>query len=501
VTVEPIILPVPDALGEPVGSPEWWLARLYQRLTSRRALMTRWEMYADGAADDPLIGGKASRAFQHLVGMSKTNLCGLIVSALSDRLEVTGFQFGEEPEADKDAWEIWQASDFDTGSDMVIGSALRSSRGFVSVAPPDGDGLPQMYAEDPHQVIVASAPGRPRERLAALKTWRDEWTGGSFANVYLPAGIVKFTNSSDASSTAPMTGWRRLDLGGVIRNPLGEVPFFELRNRAVTNGTVIAEHGDVLADQDRANTIALDALVACYYGAFRQKWATGLEIPMKPILDTEGNETGELQPVLPFEVAVDRLLNNENPDGRFGDFNATDLQPYIALYESVVQHMAAVTRTPAAYMLGHIANLSEPALAAADTGLEMKARARARSYSSPFEDAMRCCFRAMGDPRGQEQRAKTQWANPAIRSEAAAADAAVKLAGGTKPVLAIETVQEQYLGMDELERTRDKARREEVNTVGQFAAALLGGAVPGATPPTPPTATPPPAAPQGSASA
>lgn len=458
-TVEAI---APVSVAAPF-SPAWWVGRLHQQMRARQPEIDLCQRYVDGAHDDPTVEARASRAFRRILGLSKTNLTGLIVEATAERMAVQGFRFGDQPEADGDAWAVWQASDFDAESELAITAALTVGRSYVLVEPPQGDGLPRLYAEDASQVIVAYAPGRRQERLAALKLWVDEWTADLFATLYLPGSLHKFRADAPrggVTNTTPQWGWRTPGLEGEP-NPMGEVPIFELQNRpSLKVGTARSEVIDVLSDQDRANHIALNSLIAAEYGAFRQKWATGIEVPR----DENGNA------VEPFDVAVNRILISENDQGRFGDFNATDLKPYIDLYESTVRHMAAVTRTPASYMLGHMANLSAEALAAAEAGLVKKVERRRRHFEQPFEAAMRLAFRAMGDPRGSIPTVETVWEDAEIRSHAQAADAAVKLVQSA--VIAPQTAQEKYLGMGETERQRDENWRRENDVLGGFDATL-----------------------------
>ena len=448
-------------MAEP-GTPAWWLDRLHRQLVVRRPAMDVLQRYADGDHDDPLVAERASRAFRRILGLSKTNLTGLVVEATAERLAVQGFRFGDNPDADADAWRIWQTSDFDADSETAIIAALTFGRAFVSVEPTD-DG-PRLYAEDPRQVIVAYQPGNRRIRTAALKEWTDDWTGQQQATLYLPERVYKFrqdpagTVEVGASGDGTATRWTLR--GPVESNPLGEVPFLELRNRARIDGEVMSEIEDILDTQDRANHIALNALIAAEYGAFRQKWATGLEIPRDP---------GTGLPVEPFDVAVNRILIAEDPESRFGDFNATDLDPYINLFESTVRHMAAVSRTPASYLLGQLANLSAEALAAAEAGLVKKAARRAKGYESAFEGAMRLAFRSMGDPRGFAVTAETVWANMEIKSWAQAADAAVKLtqAGVIPPQQARED-----LGYSETQRQRMDAWAADADSLSALTATL-----------------------------
>jgi hypothetical protein len=309
-------------------------------------------------------------------------------------------------------------------------------------------------------MIVAYAAGRRQVRLAALKVWVDDWTGDRLATLYLPGSLHKYR--AEGSGSRPTWVLRDERVAGEV-NPLGEVPVFELRNRPRLDGTVRSEVADVIADQDACNHIALNTLIAAEYGAFRQKWATGLEVPRHP-------ETGE--PIEPFDVAVNRILINESdaPGARFGDFNATDLKPYVDLYESRVKHMAAVSQTPVSVLLGTPSNVSAEALALSITGLVNKVHRRATHFEQPFEDAMRLAFRSIGDPRGQAVTAETVWKDPEIRSWGQMADAAVKLVQSN--VVARQTAQEKFLGMSDTERARDEAWQSENDVLGGFASLL-----------------------------
>lgn len=451
------------------GSPSWWLDRLYADLQRRVPEQQLMQRYADGEHDRPSVVQEASRTFRRLMGLSVTNLTGLIVEATAERQAVQGFRFGDQPDADADAWRIWQESDFDSASEMLITAALTVGRSFILVEPPqDGRDRPRLYAEDASQMVVAYEAGRRTERAAALKVWRDDWSGDLFATLYLPGSLHKMRARVRGSllPKSPLWTLRDEDLDGE-RNPLGEVPVFELQNRPALLGGVTSEIADVLADQDRANLIALNIMIAMEYGAFPQKWATGLELPTNP-------ETG--QPLDTFEASVRRMWVTPSETAKFGALPPTDIKPYIDWYTSTVQHMAAVTRTPASYLLGHMANLSAEALAAAEAGLVNKVKRRRMHFEQAFESALRLAFRTVGDPRGDAVTAETVWVEPEIRSDAQSMDAAQKgVQGG---IIAAETAQERYLGMTATERARDRARREEGDALGQFTNLLNNQAAP-----------------------
>lgn len=463
----PVVPELASTQNAPQGSPTWWANKLHDELRRRQPDIELHRRYADGDSDNPTIEERASRAFQRIVGLSKTNLSGLIIEATAERLAIQGFRFGDEPTADSEAWKIWQASDFDGESELLIGESLTVGRSFVMVEPPGlFDKYPRLYAEDASQMVLAYAPGRRTERLAGWKEWQDEWTGDVFANLFLPDGIYKLRARNPGPSTpgvAQTLSWRfRDELTQVEANPLGEVPIWEVPNRPkLSPSDVRSEISDVLTDQDACNHIALNALIAAEYGAFRQKWMTGIDIPRDPL-------TGKA--VEPFDVAVNRLLVSENAESRFGDFNATDLKPYIELYESRVKHMAAVSRTPVAMLLGGMVNISAEALALSVAGLVQKVKRKTRYIEQPFESALRACFTLMNDPRGSADIAETIWVDPEIRSAAQQADAAVKLVSGD--VISAQTAQELYLGMTETQRSRDDAWRSQNSSMLQLADVL-----------------------------
>jgi hypothetical protein len=491
VTVQPgMILPplgergyvsVPAAVRAPAmpaggATPDWWRDRLYAELQARQYDIELAQAYVDGNHRQPMLDDRASTAFRRIAGLAATNLCGLIQGTTAERLVVQGFRFGESTSgvaaqsADADAWRIWQENDFDAESELAVSAALTAARSFIMVEPARSpDAVPTMTVEDATQMVVAYAPGSRRERLAALKVFVDEWTGQRFATLLLPGTVHKWRSMDRQQAQLPGVvtvappQWELRDPGVEFEvNPLGIVPVFELRNRPRIDGTVRSEIFDVIADQDACNHIALNMLIAAEYGAFRQKWATGIDIPKDPT-------TG--QPIEPDNVAVNRLLATPATEAKFGDFNVTDLRPYIDFYESRVKHMAAVSQTPVSVLLGAADNVAAEALALTISGHVAKVKNRAKHFEQAFEGAMRCAFLAMNDPRAFATTAETLWIDPEIHSWAEMGDMASKLVPDT---VSAETFQEKYLGMSSTERDRDRARRSAANAQLQLAGILAG---------------------------
>ena len=444
----------------PVGSPKWWLRRLDEERTLRASEMQAYRDLVDGVHALP-ESAETSKKFKRMAGLATTNLTGLAVEATAERMSVEGIRIGDEPEADKDAWQMWKDSDFDAGSDEAIAAALICGRSFVSVEPPKNGAGPRFHTEDPRQVVIAYSP--EGERVAALKVFQDEWTGDTFGTLFTQQWVVRMTQQGESTPFTP-NRWlaRQMPAGqqAVTRNPLGEVPFFELQNRPL--GEVRSEIDQLVIPQGLLNQTMFNIQAIAEYGAFRQKWATGIEVPRDPA-------TG--QPVAPYEAHIAKLFVAEGEGARFGDFNATDMKPHIEFAREIAGHMSRISRLPITYFLSDVSNLSADALALLISGLVAKCKRRVKGYEPGLEGAVRLAFRTLGDERANA-RIDIKWAEMETHSMAQAADAAVKLTTGDNPVITPQTAQEKWLGMSQPERDRDAAWRME-NGAGVDLAAMF----------------------------
>ena len=400
---------------------------------ARRA--RKYQQYADGEPEVIAILEKDDReVFKRLLNESRANWCELVVTAVAERLHITGFDLGA-PESEGRLWTIWEANQMDADSDLVHTDALTQSRAFVMVQPDEDNptGV-QITGESALEVAVLYQPGSRRRRRAAYKRWTEDGAG-NFEVLITPEEIHTWEPGDERPRTE--------------RNPAGRVNVIEFQPQPRTVGPPQSELEDAIPFQDRINTTIFGRLVATDYGAFRQVWATGLKLqrrtvassasPAVPVPSVSGPRAAERAPgagpvppaggsqvVKPFNVGADRLLVNENPEGRFGSLAEGTLTGYLAATEQDVQHCAAITQTPPHYLLGALVNIGPEAIIAAETGLVSKVRRRSRYLGESWEDVARIALSLVGDPAAVEVGARTVWAGFETRSDAQLLDALVK---------------------------------------------------------------------------
>lgn len=436
----PLIQPNTD---QEYGSPLWWVDHLEAEMNRRQQLIWLYEDYFAGRHKMTFASSAFREAFGQMLAAISDNWIPLVIGASTERLKPQGFTFGENQQGDDEAWRIWQENQLDADAGLAFTEAAKHGESYLLIWPdtekkPKGifgrffsrrseSAVPRITVEHPGQMIVAREPGDRRRRAAALKRW-EERDGNQYATLYLPDSIHRFVRDEKK-------GWRLREEGA---NRLGIVPVVPLVNEpqmlpclpptaltllphSVPWGAAVglgrSDQADIISTVDQINKLLADMMVASEVAAFRQRWATGLEVP-------EDETTGE--PMEPFSAAVDRLWISEDSDTRFGDFGATDLKNYTGAIEQRIQSLAARTRTPPHYLLGSIVNTSGDALKAAEAGLSSKVNAKKRSFGEGLEEAIRIAFAWMGDDRAMDLSAEVDWAPSEARSEAEYVDSLVK---------------------------------------------------------------------------
>ncbi len=449
--------------------------RLLEQLVQQGAVWRRFNAYYDGDHPLPDAPPGARNEFLRLMRLSRSNWMSLIVDAVAERLTVDGFRFGDAAEADIDVWRtIWQPNQLDAEHASVHTEALIGGVAGVLVWPAaDMQSTPTITAEHPTELYIDHEPGGARQVRAAIKMYRDGtvdyctmWTAA--VDGARPAMVYKWSRDEGQSDWVPWAAPG--DPGPEFENLLGVVPAVSFANRTRMLGPGRSELAGGITDiQDRINETLFARVTSTRYAAFRQRWATGLDIPIDP-------ETGTA--IEPFKSAIDRLWVAENKDVKFGEFDQTDLSPLIKASESDIQHLAAISRTPPHYLLGQSGAFpSGESLKATETGLVAKVRLRQLRFGESWEQVARLGLRAMGDQRHTDKALEVIWRDPESKGLGELVDSLVKLKGLNVPD---EALWERYgASQVEIARWRQKAARA---TLAAAAAKPAATPVPGAPP-------------------
>lgn len=204
----------------PVTSKDF-LLKLLQKLDEPLARYSLLDSYYVGNQPLAFLSPESRIALGNRFGRMVSNIPRLSVTALTERLQITGF-------SDKALWVEWLRNDMDLFSNVAHREALLLGDSYVIVWA-DSLGRPKVTVESAKQVSCLFDPGT-REITAAVKRWETETT--TEAILYLPDRIIHYR----ANHTGAVLGFEAVK---EIPNPLGVVPVVNLRN----SDLILADYG------------------------------------------------------------------------------------------------------------------------------------------------------------------------------------------------------------------------------------------------------------------
>ncbi|BCI55696.1 hypothetical protein NIIDNTM18_49740 [Mycolicibacterium litorale] len=393
--------------------------QLMQRLDEPAARYSELDLYYGGHQPLAFLSPEAKIALGNRFGVMASNIPRLAVTALAERLRITGFT------GDAGLWTDWIRNDLDQTSGVAHREALLLGDSYVIVWA-DQFGHPKVTVESAKQVAVQLDPGT-RQITAAIKRWETKTT--TEAVLYLPDRIVRLRANQTGATTI---GFHTVD---TIANPLGVVPVVALRNSdRILDDYGVSEIDDLKPLVDALNKSLADMMVTSEYVGRPRRWATGIELAEEPVLDADGNpvETINGEPVMEEVNPIPeghRAMISENDQAKFGQLQAADLTGYEASVRVILGQIMAVSTLPAHYVGVFTDNpASADALRAAEASLTARAEARQATFGRSWEQVARLMI-AVRDGRDPSliDDIRVQWADAATRSVAQEADAVVKL--------------------------------------------------------------------------
>ena len=428
--------------------------------------------YMRGRQSSVYVPRGARNEYRWLINRSKVNILPLVVTVLAQNLFVDGYRPARSDENAK-AWAYWQANRMDRRQHGLHRAVAKYGLAYVV-------GLPGKIGDQKMPVITPKSP----RRLTAFyaDAVEDEWPAYAVEtkveNV-APGKQRRVVLLYDDQSRYRLTGSTdsrilRLDDGddAVMEHGLGVCPVVRYRAGDDLDGdeSVRGEIEPLCDLQDQLNMTTFNLMMAQHYGAFRQRYVSGMVAT-----DENGN------PKAPFEANVDKLWVAEDADTKFGEFGQTDLSGYLSSAEAQVKHIATISQTPPHNLLGQMANLSSEALNAARDGLNSKVSEVKSVLGESHEQTMRLAALADGDADGwQDTSAQVVWRDTESRSLQATVDALGKLT----QMLGVpaQELWEKIPGVSQQDVARWRAAAEKGDALGQLSAIIGKQTAPAAEP-------------------
>lgn len=437
------------------------LQAMLSRLDEPLARFTLLESYYGGKQPLAYLSPEAKTALGSRLRSMSSNLPRLAITSLAERLRITGFRSGGHPASA--LWADWLRNDLDQTSGIAHREALLLGESFVIVWA-DAAGNPTVSIESPAQVAVERDPAT-RRIIRAVKRWED--STGTNAVLYEADTITRYRSDNKG---ATIHGFATV--GEPLANPFGVPPVVGIRNSDRLLGPGASEIDDLLPLVDALNKILADLMVSSEYAGRPRRWATGIELTEEPVLDENGDETGETEAVNPFPEA-NRMLLSESPESKFGQLPAADLDSYSSAVKVLLGQIQAVSALPSHYVGALEAQPpSADAMRAAEASLTARAEARQATFGRSWEQVARLMVAARSGADPASVDVAISWADAGTRSVAAEADAAVKLFGAGLLPASVVLARLGYRD-DEIESIRQSRRAEALDNVGLDVKALL----------------------------
>ncbi len=434
------------------------IASMRAALEPQDGRLGRVRRYLNGDHDPVYTPRGANTEYAEIARKSITNWLPLISKTYVQSLFVDGYRPARAAD-NAAAWSDWQANGMDARQTVTTASAIEYGYAYGLTLPSAG---PNPYM-------------RPLSALKAQAWYEDDEDEFPAFGIRIKGRSVNGAELYEAFDDENVYTLRIGDDGKIIlaateAHGLGVTPLVRFRNRLDDTPVGIVE--PLIPVQDRVNETVFVLMMSLQYAAHRQRWATGLAIPVDP--DTD-------EPVGSFSAAVDRLWVSDNPEAKFGEFGQTDPRGTLESYTSAVRTMSALGQVSPNVLTGDINNLSAEALAALSDQTRKQSGQFETILGESYEQWLRLTRHAAGDRAGAlDLSAEVRWRDNEARALAATVDALGKMV--TMLQVPPTAIWEKIPGVTDgdIERWKDEAG--SADGMALLAAALQADSEPATAP-------------------
>jgi hypothetical protein len=384
------------------AAPELW----------RQGVQGKVRRYLAGRHDLPYMPRYAKAEFRHLARRSITNWLPLVSGTFVKGLFVDGYRAAKAKD-NATAWDYWQANGLDARQTVAHRGALEYGVSYVLVLP--GSPKPVIKPLDPTKSVAFYEEDDAEWPVYGLNITGRTQDGARLFELY-----------DDTNAYKGQQKGGECEILSVEAHGLGVCPFVRFRDRL--DGPIFGIIYPLIPVQDRINEAVFSLLVALQYASFRQRWATGLAIPVDedPFLPNPPNAGADFDPVPnpnfgkpaeTFQAAVDRLWVTDSPDAKFGDFSQTDVTGHLATYDAAVKTLAALGEISPHILIGDLVNISADALAAINEATQAKKEEFQIIFGEAWEQVLRLASKADGNTTdANDTSASVRWRDTEARS-------------------------------------------------------------------------------------
>lgn len=430
-----------------------WLKHLIDCHDREKPDLRLLDLYYEGEQPLSYMAPELQAEMDERVRQVVVNWPQLVADSIEERLDVEGFRFPEEAEADEDLWRIWQANRLDAASHQGHLDALVMRRSYVIVGAREGDASTPLITVESALDVFAEHDPRTGAVAAAVKRWCEEPEGESpvdYATLYLP----------DSTSW-----WVRDRSGSWISDPehemdehnLGEVPVVVLANRPrLKRPGGVSEFKAVIPISDACCKIATDMMVSAEYHATPRRVAFGFGD--QDFVDEQGRRVSAFSRIIGRMWATSRNRKEDGAD--VVQFPEASLSNFHDTINQLARLVASLAGLPP-HFLGYATEnpASADAIRSSESRLVKRAERKQREWGEAWERVMRLALRFRDgafDPRVLAL--ETIWRDASTPTVAQKADAAVKL--HTAKIVPLRQTRED-MGYTQAQIARMEAADEE----------------------------------------
>lgn len=426
------------------------LATLEGRLDVRRSKLVQLNNYYEGEQKLHQLGlaiPEELKSFTVVLNWSR-----VVVDAIENRLDVTGFQMPGADAADTALWDIWQHNNMDERAGFTHIDALALGSSFVCVGTNDEDrSMPLVTIESPLEMVMLR-DSRTHKVVAAARFYDEGVSGVAMkATLYLPdrtRWLVRVRGSDWVDEFSA-------DVHNVGSVPV--VPFVNRHRATRAPGTVLdgkSEMLDLMPIADSASRAITNT----------QLLQETLVAPARGVLGaTKGDFVGtDGKPLDAWETYFGAVWAMANKDAKTFQFDAADMKNIETIINMYSRLASSVTSLPVEYFGVSTNNPpSAEGYRAGETRLVKTTERKQIAFGNSWEAVMRLAIRFRdGAWSDDARRMESKWRDAGTPTLGMVADAATK--EFSVGLVDWETAQEDRGRSPEMIR-RMKERRDREN--------------------------------------